>query len=481
MGEAVVERLRGGGAVADGVHGRTALLVFTAVFAASLFGIYTRPVGFLANLWPANAIMLALMLRLPGARHWTGWIAGATAYLAADLLTGASIAKALLLNGANLAGIATAFAFYTRLPADMAKLRQPSAMLWLVLATATGGAVAGLVGSIANPMLFGRTILAGWIFWFATELVNYVAILPLMLSAPPLAELRRSARDRIRAFQPQQLLPVVALVLSGLLAAIVGGPGAIAFPVPALLWCGLTYRIFPTALLTLLFSLWTLVILAAHHATGPDEEMIMVSIRLGAALIAIAPVTVASIAQNRNDLLVQLRHIADHDDLTEVRSRRAFLNDVRRSLARSSTSAAMLMVDIDHFKAINDTYGHAAGDRLLQSFSRRVEACLRLGDSFGRMGGEEFAIFLPATRGDAAAQMAGNILAAVRETPFILDDRRALGITASIGVAATAARGATALEPLLADADAALYRAKDAGRNRWEYPAFAAGDEAGQP
>lgn len=479
MGDAAVERLNHGGTVADGVHGRIALLVFTTVLAASLFGIYTRPVGFLANLWPANAILLALMLRLSGARHWTGWLAGAAAYLAADLLTGAGPAKALLLNAANLAGIATALAFYARLPADMAKLRRPSAMLWLVLATATGGAAAGLVGSIANPMLFGRTILAGWIFWFATELVNYVAILPLMLSAPPLAEIRGTARDMIRAFQPQQLLPVVALILSCLLAAMIGGPGAIAFPVPALLWCGLTYRIFPTALLTLLFSLWTLVILAAHHATGPDEEMIMVSIRLGAALVAIAPVTVASIAQNRNDLLDRLRHIADHDDLTGTRSRRAFLNDARRLLARARSPAAMLMIDIDHFKAINDNHGHGAGDRLLQSFARRVEACLRPGDSFGRMGGEEFAIFLPVTDGADAARMAGQILAAVRETPFVLDDGRALGITASIGIAATAAHAATALEPLLAEADAALYRAKDTGRDRWEYPAFDAG--AGQP
>lgn len=479
MSDPVVERTGDRNAIGAGRY--TPLLVFAVVFGASLFGIYTRPVGFLANLWPANAIMLALMLRVPGACRWSGWLAGAAAYLAADLLTGANLLKALLLNGANLAGVATAFAIYARLPADMARLRQPSSMLCLVLAAAAGGAVAGLVGSLANPMLFGRAILAGWIFWFATELVNYVAILPVLLSAPPLSRLAASAKDSFRTFRVSHLLPVAALILSCLLAATIGGPGAIAFPVPALLWCGLIYRLFPTALLTLLYSIWALVVLAAHHVTGADEEMVMVSIRLGAALVAIAPVTVASIAQNRNDLLEQLRHIADRDDLTATRSRRAFLGDVRRALAAATSTAAMLMIDIDYFKAINDSYGHAAGDRLLQSFARRVEGCLRPGDVFGRMGGEEFAIFLPATNEQEAARIAGLILAALRESPFALDAGQAVEITASIGVAATAALPATALEVMLADADAALYRAKDAGRDRWEYPAPAGTGRTAQP
>nr|WP_312846568.1 GGDEF domain-containing protein [Sphingopyxis sp. PET50] len=154
------------------------------------------------------------------------------------------------------------------------------------------------------------------------------------------------------------VLPVVALALSCLLAAIVGGPGAIAFPVPALLWCGLTYRVFGAALLTFLYGNWALVVLAG--GTGADAEMTMISIRLGAALVAIAPVTVASIAESRNELLGRLRHIAAHDHLTGTRARGAFLDDVRTALANARGPAAVLMVDIDHFKAINDNHGHAA-------------------------------------------------------------------------------------------------------------------------
>lgn len=191
----------GGGSegATEGGRGRAAFVLFLLVFVACLFGIYTRPLGFLANLWPANAIMLAFLLRNPESRGWLSWLAGAAAYLAADLLTGATLAKALLLNSANLAGIASAAAVYARLPADMIRLRQPASMLYLVFAVAIGSAMAGLIGAVANPWLFGRSLLSGWIFWFATEFVNYVTILPLLLSAPAPGAFRAAVRDGLRA------------------------------------------------------------------------------------------------------------------------------------------------------------------------------------------------------------------------------------------------------------------------------------------
>lgn len=449
-----------------GSRGRAALILFALVVAASLFGIYTRPIGFLANLWPANAIMLAFLLRVPAGRTWQGWLAGAVAYLAADLLTGASLPKALLLNSANLAGIATAAAIYARRPADMIRLRQPASMLFLVLTVAAGAAVAGVIGAVANPWLFGRQLLSGWSFWFATEFVNYVTILPLLLAAPSFGALPGAMREGLRALPTAGILPIVALALSCLLAAIVGGPGAIAFPVPALLWCGLTYRVFTVAILTLLYGNWALIVLASR--TGVDAEMMMISIRLGAALVAIAPVTVACIAENRNELLGRLRHIAAHDHLTGTRARGAFLDDVQTSLANARAPAAILMIDIDHFKAINDNHGHAAGDRLLQSFAGRVRSCLRDGDHFGRMGGEEFAIFLPATNRAVASRIAAGILGALRDDPFEVDDDRAITLTASIGIALIDGSSPLAPESLFAAADAALYRAKGAGRDRIE-------------
>lgn len=467
MNEAVRERHTRGRDEADSGARRAALILFALLFIACLFGIYTRPIGFLANLWPANAIMLAFLLRNPDSRSWQGWLAGATAYLAADLLTGSPPVKALLLNGANLAGIATAVAIYSRLPADMVRLRQPASVLCLVLAAAAAGAAAGLVGAFANPLIFGRPLLEGWTFWFATEFVNYIAILPMLLSAPPLHRLRAAGRSALQSLRTLSLLPIVVLALSCLLAAIVGGPGAIAFPVPALLWCALVYRVFPTACLTFLYGNWALLVPAAGQ--DADTTMALVSIRLGAALVAIAPVTVACIADSRDELLDRLRHIAAHDDLTGTRSRGAFLDDVRAAAGESDGPVAMLMIDIDHFKAINDNHGHAAGDQLLQSFARRVEACIRPGDPFGRMGGEEFGLFLPAADERIATEIAARILGALRSTPFVLADGQAIAMTASIGITLVEDPSTMALEPLFAAADAALYRAKGAGRDRLEY------------
>lgn len=104
----------------------------------------------------------------------------------------------------------------------------------------------------------------------------------------------------------------------------------------------------------------------------------------------------------------------------------------------------------------------------LQSFAGRVRSCLRAGDHFGRMGGEEFAVFLPATNRAMASRIAAGILGALRDDPFEVDDDRAITLTASIGIALIDGSSPPATESLFAAADAALYRAKGAGRDRIE-------------
>ncbi len=151
-----------------------ALALGAAVFAASLVGIYTRPENFLASVWPANAVMLGLLVRHPRTASPPGWAAAAVAFLAADLLTGASLLKALLLNSANLAGVGAAYLVYRRQPRELAGLQHPTAMLYLVAASAAGAMGAGLVGAVVHPLLFGASAWLGWALWFSTDFVNYV-------------------------------------------------------------------------------------------------------------------------------------------------------------------------------------------------------------------------------------------------------------------------------------------------------------------
>lgn len=158
------------------------LMLATAVFAASLLGIFTRPIGSLATVWPANAVFLGLLLRFEKTSTFAGWVAAFCAYLAADLLTGASLEKTVILSGANMAGVGAAYLVCYRLPEDIKRLRHPSSMLYLALAAVAGSVAAGLVGAIANPILFDSSSLKGS---FSGSRPNSSTTLPFFRSFSP--------------------------------------------------------------------------------------------------------------------------------------------------------------------------------------------------------------------------------------------------------------------------------------------------------
>ena len=450
---------------------RAAVLLAGVVFVACLIGIHSRPSGFLASIWPANAVMLGLLLRLPGASSRFGWAGGAAAYMAADLVSGSGLAKALLLNGANLVGIAVAYAVLFRQPADLVRLRQPLSMLYLICAAALAAMAAGIVGAVANPLIFGRPPLEGWAFWFSAEFVNYIAILPLLLSAPSPRAVVAASRAGLHVPGPTQMLPAVAVVASCLVSIAIGGPGAIAFPVPALLWCGLVYPVFLTAVITVCFGIWALLVMAAGFVPNPadaQDAMSLVSVRLGVSLVALAPIMLASVMASRNAILAQLRHMAAHDPLTDAEARGFFRDGVEARLrSRGGVPFALLVIDLDHFKLVNDSYGHAAGDAVLVAFVQRVKANLRGRDRVGRLGGEEFAVLIDECLPGHAADVARRLLAAVRE-PIALPNGRQITVTVSGGLVVADNAVSGDVDALFATADALLYRAKENGRDRVE-------------
>jgi diguanylate cyclase (GGDEF)-like protein len=163
----------------------------------------------------------------------------------------------------------------------------------------------------------------------------------------------------------------------------------------------------------------------------------------------------------------QLRRMATTDSLTGTLNRAQFMTLGQRELERMQQlgqGLATLMLDIDHFKMINDRYGHHAGDEALKHFVAQLSTGVRGIDFLGRLGGEEFAIVLPGISREAAWLVAERLRARVASAPLAHGDQ-AIGITVSIGVAMARDTDGT-LEQILARADAALYAAKDAGRNR---------------
>ncbi len=165
----------------------------------------------------------------------------------------------------------------------------------------------------------------------------------------------------------------------------------------------------------------------------------------------------------------QLVHIASHDSLTDLFNRRYFEQELGQQveLAKSkATEGAVLFVDLDQFKDVNDTMGHVCGDELLRCVVDLLQTCLREEDVLARQGGDEFAILLPRTSPSRSRAMASQIEEAIRRHVFWVE-RRPLSITASVGVALFPKHGTTTAE-LLSNADLAMYQAKSNGRSRVE-------------
>lgn len=184
--------------------------------------------------------------------------------------------------------------------------------------------------------------------------------------------------------------------------------------------------------------------------TLPDEHILM---------------TVVDVTEKRQQV-ESLSHMAHTDSLTGIHNRRFFLSrasaEVDRAI-RFHRPLAVLMLDVDHFKRVNDTYGHLAGDEILRSIARSCEENLREHDIFGRIGGEEFAAVLVEADLEMALHSAERVRATLEYISVSHNGQR-VGATASIGVA-TITSVHDSLPDLLARADKALYAAKAAGRN----------------
>jgi len=161
----------------------------------------------------------------------------------------------------------------------------------------------------------------------------------------------------------------------------------------------------------------------------------------------------------------ELMQQAAVDELTGLHNRRYFLRKVRERLKKISSAAVLLLIDIDDFKAINDSYGHAAGDRVLAEFAGRLRAAYGGKAVIGRIGGEEFAVLLTGLNAEESMREAWRFLAQLTERSFALDERQRVAVTASIG-AAPMGPGGNTFEELYQDADAALYASKNSGKNK---------------
>jgi diguanylate cyclase (GGDEF)-like protein len=451
-------------------------------FLCSILGQWTQPAGGLSVLWPANALLAALLIRHPSLAHPLSW-AGALCGLAlANLcLEGLRWPAALGYGVTDLSGVFVAWIILSS-GWSPSRLRSPRAIGQVLAACAAAAATNAAIALALTPWLRPD---APWttiaLNWFFGQLLSYSAFLPPIMLLPRRLRIRGDRRQswtslRRRMGSGTLLLPLAALAASVSLCFLLGGPGAAAFPIPALMYCALAYRQGTTAWITLLTALVVLLGIANGWLPLGDGQQLaglhawdMVSLRLGVLLLIMSPLLVSGILAARSDLISSLNLALDHDGLTRALSRQAFLRSADEHLGRTPAPPqgnALLMLDIDHFKQLNDRHGHAAGDQVLKAFAQTIRTIVRPHDLFGRLGGEEFALFLPDTSERDAGDIAERLRFCVEKLAVSLDDDQPLRISVSIGTVHDSQTPLAALSELLAYADRAMYQAKRGGRNR---------------
>ncbi|MBV4490896.1 GGDEF domain-containing protein [Pseudomonas oryzicola] len=448
------------------------VILLALTFALTLGGILARPIESLSLFWPVNAVLAGVLLRFPRQATLTGFALIWLAMVGADLLCGSAWVPALWFNLCNLGMVVTLWQLLSRLPRLHQRMRTPHGVISVFAACAAGAMVAASMATLMAAPWFEQSLHATWLAWFSEQFSTSVLVLPVLLTAPSARALVRGGAQAIR------LAPLLVLLASLALGIAFGGPGAIAFPIAALLWCAWTYSPFLVALLTLTAGSTLIVAVAQNlmHFIVPQSELgvtTLVSARLGIAMLVLGPLVVACVSQANRSLMARLAHQATIDHLTGALTRSAFtrranaLLDSRQQHAQA-LPLTLMMLDIDHFKAVNDAHGHAVGDQVLRQFAGALQDQLHDSELFARLGGEEFVVIIPGLAPDRAKFTAERLRRAVQELHVVQADQR-LQITVSIGLAGCAAdTPAPTLDELLARADQALYRAKAHGRNRVE-------------
>ncbi len=288
----------------------------------------------------------------------------------------------------------------------------------------------------------------------------------------------------LRARDPSLTAPLMALAVL-LQLAVVGIAPQIAFPFLANLFTVFAFGMIWMSLRQSL-AVWTLGALAIgvlFYAVGERlslpvataQERVLVwlyfSLVLGRCVVLSVQASALRrrLADGRTKLaesLEQMQQLASHDDLTRSLNRRSLMARLEQERSRTERGGepfSVALLDLDHFKAVNDTFGHAVGDDVLRGFARSAHGGLRDSDAFGRYGGEEFMLILGATRVAAVLPAVERLRAAFAARDWA-DIAAGLAVTVSAGVAGF--RSGETISQLLQRADTALYEAKHAGRNR---------------
>jgi len=283
-------------------------LMFGCAYSALfILGVYTANNIVLALVWPANAFMLGMLVRFPLLARPPGWIACFAGFALAVQIINQRLGVDAALAGYNFGIVVIGYALLTRFDQADQRLERPISIFYLLSAVIAASLFAGIAGSVLVGSLFSKAAeINAFRYWFSVELLNQLAFMPMILTFP---EDRHWARQLPHTLHDQA--PIIVLILSAVVGTFFGGMAALAFPIPALLWCAISYRVFLTAILTFAFCAWAiiattlgLVDLSSAHQT------LVLSMSMGGALITLGPLIISTTTATRNEVLDQLRYLA---------------------------------------------------------------------------------------------------------------------------------------------------------------------------
>ena len=452
------------------------ILMVAVLFLGALLGIYTRPLAYSAFFWPANPIFLGLLIRYPKLRNSSALLGAFVGYMLADLLTGNAFALTIILTLTNFITVIVTLTcllyFQNQFKAfkDGALIIYPYIFAVLVGTFCCSLFAVNTIPYVPHTFMSTEQLFVDFATWWSGEILNAVVMLPLILSFPKKIDIINFFRDRRDYFiNIIDIIPFLAVLFSIVLAHTYYGPGALLYPLATLIWATSVYSLFSIAIINSLVCLTLYHSMSFLYLNDSTNSFLtnILSVRLGLSILGIATITLCLISLIRKALFKDVYYLANHDTLTNTMNRRSFIRVSEKILTdRKIQSATFLMLDIDHFKKLNDTYGHHAGDIVLQKFSEIVKDNLRENDLFCRHGGEEFIIMLSNTSDEDAQVIAERIRKNLADTPISVPQHNPIYITVSIGLHHFELPTGLDLQQLINFADKALYVAKANGRNQ---------------
>ncbi|WP_154056487.1 GGDEF domain-containing protein [Pseudescherichia vulneris] len=443
---------------------RNAVMIFLLTTLFYSIGAMLRLVEELSLFWPLNAVMAGVFARYTWLNRLHNYAICYVAMLVYDAMTTTWGATSLLINLSNMVFILTVALLIVRDKRRPERRALPINALRLFNYCLLGALGCALVGAFASVGMDDLTFWPLYADWFSEQFSTGVLILPcvLTLTWPRWA----------MPFRVEHLLPIAALVTSLIASAGIGGAGSLLFPLPALIWCAVRYSLLTTALLTFLTGALEIILVANGtiniFVASPLEMPRMFSARLGIATMAICPIIVCVSVNAINTLMKQVSLRADFDFLTRVYSRSGLYEALGRERKTEARHLTVMLLDIDYFKNINDSYGHECGDRVLTAFAQKIQQTVGESGIVARMGGEEFAVVATTQDPQQGFMLAERIRRAVEAHPFRWQ-QQTLFLTVSIGLSSGTTQSWELTErfnKLLAEADEYLYQSKKAGRNR---------------